>query len=168
MKTIQHTYIKNFLRVGLVFCASLALHGCCVKEIKIPPRVDGTNITLENARKGYYNLVVQLEVCKLCDDDRDLADGVTENAEEIFQLRSDEKLTNEEYNGYIETIQAKLMQVRRVCNTLAIDDKNASVPVNEGKYTASQKSKDLTAVLKEALVHSRETLAAAQEFVKTK
>ena len=126
--------VKNVSYMIALLLFGLTIQACCTKEIKIPPRVDGQNITLENARKGYYNLVVQLEVCQLCDADRDLADGVSENAEEIFELRSDELLTNEEYNGYIESIQARLMEVRRVCNTLAIADENANVPGNEGKY----------------------------------
>ena len=111
---------KLFIRYALLFSASLLIQNCCTKSVKIPPRVDGDNITLENARKGYYNLVVQMEACELCDADRDLADAVSENAEEIFELRSDELLSNEEYNAYIESIQAKLMDVRRICNTLAI------------------------------------------------
>lgn len=160
--------IPFFIQIGLVFCASLVAQGCCVKAIKIPPRVDGDSITLENARKGYYNLVVQMEVCQLCDTDRDIADAVSENAQEIFELRSDEKLTNEEYNAYIESIQAKLMEVRGVCNTLAIDDKNASVPGNEGKYTMSEKAVDLTKILQVALTHSESTLTEARQFVQNK
>ncbi|MEQ9363959.1 MAG: hypothetical protein RIF32_06940 [Leptospirales bacterium] len=160
--------MKNFIHVVLIFCATLTFLGCCTKAIKIPPRVDGDSITLENARAGYYKLVVQLEVCELCDTDRDLADGVTENAEGIFELRSDELLTNAEYNAYIESIQARLMEVRRVCNTLAIDDKNATVPGNEDKYRLSEKAVDLTKSLNVALTHSAETLAEARNYVKNK
>ena len=165
---ITNRAMKTFLQVALIFCASLIIQGCCVKAIKIPPRVDGDSITLENARAGYYNLVVQMEACKLCDADREMADEVTENAEGIFELRSDEQLTNEEYNAYIESIQAKLMEVRSVCNTLAIDDKNASVPGNENKYKMSEKAVDLSKSLKVALAHSAETLAEARAFAKSK
>jgi hypothetical protein len=163
-KLMKTEPVGIFLRGAAVFIASWTIQACCTKAIKIPPRVDGQNITLENARKGYYNLVVQLEVCRLCDTDRDLADEVSANATGIFELRVDEKLTNEEYNAYIESIQAQLMQVRRVCNTLAIADENAGVPGNEGKYTMSQKAVDLTAQLQVARQHSRETLTAAREF----
>ncbi len=159
---------RFFIQGALLLCASLLIQNCCTKAIKIPPRVDGDNITLENARKGYYNLVVQLEACELCDSDRDLADAVSDNAEEIFELRSDELLNNEEYNAYIESIQAKLMDVRRVCNTLAIADENANVPGNEGKYKMSEKAVDLTESLNVALAHSKTTLAEAREFVRNK
>lgn len=151
-----------------LFCvAAIALftQACCTKAIKIPPRVDGENITLENARAGYYKLIVQLEACELCDTDKDIADEITEQGDAIFELRSDELLNNDEYNAYIESMQVRLMEVRRVCNTLAIADKNANVPGNEGKYRQSEKARDLTASLNAALTHARETREAAEAFV---
>lgn len=157
--------LKQTLQTTTLLLAAFALQACCTKAIKIPPRVDGENITLENARAGYYNLVVQMEACELCDADKDLADAISDEGDEIFELRSDELLTNEEYNAYIESMQVRLMEVRRVCNTLAIADKNANVPGNEGKYRQSEKAKDITAALNVALEHARETRRAAQAFV---
>ena len=153
--------------IHFIGVAAIALftQACCTKAIKIPPRVDGENITLENARAGYYKLVVQLEACELCDSDKDIADEITEQGDAIFELRSDELLNNEEYNAYIESMQVRLMEVRRVCNTLAIADKNANVLGNEGKYRQSEKARDLTAMLKTALTHAQETRQQAEAFV---
>ncbi|MCR9143299.1 MAG: hypothetical protein NXI24_13685 [bacterium] len=152
----------------VIFCASLTIQSCCTKTIRIPPRVDGDSITLESAREGYIKLIVQMEACELCDENRDIAEEITENAEDIFELRSDDLLTNDEYNAHIESIQVKLLEVRRVCNSLAIADKNAHYPGNEDKYKMSEKAADLTAGLIAARDHSAKALADARAYTKNK
>lgn len=146
-----------------VLLAALVLQACCAKDIKIPPRVDGVNITLENAQKGWYHLLVKFEGCELCDQDRDVAEEIILTSEELFALRVNEKLTNDQYNAFIESIQAKLMIARQTCNTYAIPDSGATYAGNTTKYTQSEKARDLSLRLQEALTHTKEVLAEAKQ-----
>ncbi len=146
-----------------VLSAAAMIQACCTKKIRIPPRVDGVHITLDNAKRGYYHLLVNFEGCELCDQDKEAADAIIENAEELFALRVDERLTNEQYNGYVERIQAKLLIARKTCNTYAIPDTGAELPGTTTKYTKSQKARDVSLRIQEARENSNEVLAEAKQ-----